>query len=165
MQLHGQPVFDVYAKPIVSTDRSSLRYDGFATFLQDDLEFTYMVVEGVAYVVKSSIGDNEQSTTHRLYSVPAGLLHDSAVSNVCGQGLQTCITLQFDGQNFFVCGFEGEGFIAFGEDLKVTVEYLDTPLRKISIPSNNNTSCAVVMPAATVMPTTLALLSGGTVST
>ncbi|KAG3057317.1 hypothetical protein PI125_g25418 [Phytophthora idaei] len=36
MQIHGQSVFDVFAKPVVTTDARTVRYDGLATFIQED---------------------------------------------------------------------------------------------------------------------------------
>lgn len=41
IQIHGQAVVDVFAKPIASADRRSVRYDGFATFIQDDLRYLH----------------------------------------------------------------------------------------------------------------------------
>ncbi|OWZ21988.1 hypothetical protein PHMEG_0003385 [Phytophthora megakarya] len=41
MEIHGQPVFDVFLKPNVSG--TELRYDGFSTFIEGDTKFTSIV--------------------------------------------------------------------------------------------------------------------------
>ncbi|ETP27117.1 hypothetical protein F441_00336 [Phytophthora nicotianae CJ01A1] len=53
MQIHGQSVFDVFANPILSAAENSLHYDGFAHFIQEDYQFTYVFVNGIGYVVES----------------------------------------------------------------------------------------------------------------
>ncbi|GMF22839.1 unnamed protein product [Phytophthora lilii] len=63
MNIHGQSVFDVFAKPVVPDDGTSVRYDGFATFIQGDNQFTYVVVDGAAYVEKSVGNDSTSVAT------------------------------------------------------------------------------------------------------
>ncbi|ETI57330.1 hypothetical protein F443_00361 [Phytophthora nicotianae P1569] len=72
MQIHGQSVFDVFANPILSAAENSLHYDGFAHFIQEDYQFTYVFVNGIGYVVESKGNETTSvasQTTRRLSSI------------------------------------------------------------------------------------------------
>ncbi|ETM37487.1 hypothetical protein L914_15963, partial [Phytophthora nicotianae] len=41
MNLHGHSEFDIYATPVVADNGASVLYNSYATFNDDDSEFTY----------------------------------------------------------------------------------------------------------------------------
>ncbi|OWY91969.1 hypothetical protein PHMEG_00039212 [Phytophthora megakarya] len=176
LQIHGHSVFDVYVKPIVSTDNNSVYYDGFATFLQGDLEFVYMIVGGAAYVVKRSLYGNGSISTQTAKCLTSSTPFDSIVEALnkltvvsstgdeIGCPSDVLYETSFDGQDFIICDSGDEGFVANSDELVVTVEYLDSPLGNISPPklSDDDTSCDVVMTETSVTPMAFKLLTGNT---
>lgn len=166
----------------MSADGTSLRYDGFANFIQGDFWFTYMLVEGVGYVVESS-GDNTTSAAttsvrclssitpfdaivgalNNLTDISSGSVSDDSQVD-CSHG--TLYGTLFGGKEFVVCGSGAADFIAYGGDIVMAVEYLNNPLHNISAPTLNDSeiSCAEVANATSVTPTTLALLTGDATS-
>ncbi|ETL31013.1 hypothetical protein F441_16475 [Phytophthora nicotianae CJ01A1] len=182
MQIHGQSVFDVFAKPTLFTDGTRIRYDGFATFIQGDSQFTYMVVDGSAYVVENTGDDTTPIATQTVNCLPSITPFDSiidalnnltAITNdsIGDDSEMDCSTrdlyeTSFGGEHFKVCPFGADGFIAYGGDITMTVEYLDGPLRSFSAPklTNGNKSCPVVAKPTTASKTTLTLLNSREVS-
>ncbi|ETN02857.1 hypothetical protein PPTG_15816 [Phytophthora nicotianae INRA-310] len=178
MQIHGQSVFDVFAKPVISADPTSVRYDGFATFIQWDSKFTSMVVDGSAYVVEST-GDDTTSVATRTVrclssitpfdSIVDALNNLTAVSTEavgddsevdCNKG--SLYETSFGGKHFMVCAPGADGFIAYGGDITMVVEYLDSPLTSLSTPNltDGSVSCPAVVKPTSVSPTTVAFLIG-----
>jgi hypothetical protein len=178
MHIHGQSVFDVFAKPVVSADGASVRYDGFATFIQGETEFTYLLVDGAAYVVEATGVDDNSAATRTAKCLTSVTPFDSIVSALnnltaissesvgkdsevdCSS--ETAFETSFGGEAFVVCASGSSGFIAYGGGITMAVEYLERPLRSISAPklSDGSASCPVVAAPTVVAPTTLALLTG-----
>ncbi|ETO59056.1 hypothetical protein F444_22567 [Phytophthora nicotianae P1976] len=182
MQIHGQSVFDVFAKPVMSADAKSLRYDGFATFIQGDSESTYMLIDGSAYVAESARDDTTSATTQTIRclssitpfdSIVDALNNLTAISSSSGgddseldcptEGLHET---RFGGKHFVVCSLGPDGVIASGGDIAMTVEYLDHPLNSLSAPklTDGSESCTVVAKPTPVSLTAIALLTGKEVS-
>ncbi|KAG2771210.1 hypothetical protein JG687_00017034 [Phytophthora cactorum] len=83
---------------------------------------------------------------------------DSEVDCSSGRLYET----SFGGKHFIVCAFGADGFIAYGGDFTMSVEYLDSPLTSLSAPklTDGSESCAAVAKPTPVSPTTQALLTG-----
>ncbi|KAE8974951.1 hypothetical protein PR003_g25558 [Phytophthora rubi] len=179
MHIHGQSIFDVFAKPVVADDGVSVRYDGFATFIQGERQFTYMLVDGAAYVVESTGNDTTSAATQTVRCLESLTPFDSIVSalntvkavprslvdyeaNICPSGNFFQTSTPFGGVNFTLCASTTSGFIAYGGDIMMAVEYLDGPLRNITAPklSDSSAHCAIVVTAPAVTPTAATLLTG-----
>ncbi|KAE9011874.1 hypothetical protein PR003_g12727 [Phytophthora rubi] len=183
MHIHGESIFDMFAKPVVADDGVSVRYDGFATFIQGESQFTYMLVDGAAYAVESTGNDTTSVATqtvrclesltpfdlivsalNTVRAVPRSLVDDEV--NFCptdsGTFFQT--STPFGGVNFTLCASTTSGFIAYGGDITMIVEYLDDPLRSFTAPklSDSSAHCAIVATATAVTPIAAALLTGKT---
>lgn len=137
-----------------------------------------MLVNGSAYVVQTSGDYNTSAATQTVRcltsiapfdSIVAALNNLTAVSSElendddevdCPSG--NLYETSFGGKEFVVCGSGADGFIAYGGDITMAVEYLDSPLSSIPAPtlSDGITSCDVVSTPTLVTPTTLALLTG-----
>ncbi|GMF24212.1 unnamed protein product [Phytophthora fragariaefolia] len=178
MRIHGQSVFDVFAKPIVE-DGAKIRYDGFATFAQDDNRFTYILVDGATYVVEN-LGNATTSTAtqtvrclksgtpfdsiisalNTVKGIPSSLVKDEAIYCPSGNLYET--STPFGGVDFTLCASAGLGFSAYGGDITMAVEYLDSPLHTITAPllSDSSARCAAIASATSVSPIAMTLLSG-----
>ncbi|KAG7393065.1 hypothetical protein PHYBOEH_006188 [Phytophthora boehmeriae] len=66
MAIHGQSEFDVFAKPVVSNDKDKVLYDGYATFVEDDAQFKYILSGGAFYVVENPVKDSSKQTVRCL---------------------------------------------------------------------------------------------------
>ncbi|GMF55112.1 unnamed protein product [Phytophthora fragariaefolia] len=179
MRIHGQSVFEIFAKPAVSVDGAGILYNGFATFVQDDKRFTYMLVDGASYVVES-VGnattsaatqtvrclksltpfDSIISALNTVQAIPSSLVNDEAIYCPSGTLLQT--STPFGGVDFTFCASARLGFIAYGGDITVAIEYPESPLQIIAAPPLNDgsTHCATVASATSVTPIAFALLTG-----
>ncbi|ETM46257.1 hypothetical protein L914_08823, partial [Phytophthora nicotianae] len=178
MQIHGQSVFDVFARPGMTSDLTSVRYDGFTTFIQGDSKFTYMVVDGSAYVVESTGNDSMSVTTQTVKCLSSITPFDSivdALNNLTAVSSEYIVNssevdcpsgslyeASFGGTHFIVCALGADGFIAYGREITMATEYLDSPLSRISAPklTDGAESCADVVNPTSLSPTTLALLTG-----
>ncbi|KAG7398811.1 hypothetical protein PHYBOEH_010443 [Phytophthora boehmeriae] len=173
LEIHGHSEFDVYANPVVSIDNSSVFYDGYAEFLEGDVQFKYLFVGGIAYVVETNSSDPLSRATAQCFQsnipfdsviaalneptpIPSASVGDEAVACSTGNLFKT----SFDGEDFALCASGASGFTAFGSEMDIEVKYMDHPVN-ISAPRLNNTSCPVVETSAFVMPTALALITGG----
>ncbi|KAG7394119.1 hypothetical protein PHYBOEH_005646 [Phytophthora boehmeriae] len=177
MKVHGQHLFDVFTRPVISADGSSVRYDGFATFVKGDTQFTYMLVDGAAYVVETVGNGITEAATKTARCVPPPIPFESIVSALnnatvissasadgealeCSDGsiLQTSV----GGQDFVICTEGVIGFNAYSGDMAVTVEYLDVPIKSISPPviAEWSAACDSVEAYTTLTPTGFALLTG-----
>ncbi|ETO86076.1 hypothetical protein F444_00345 [Phytophthora nicotianae P1976] len=177
MQIHGQSVFDVFANPILSAAENSLHYDGFAHFIQEDYQFTYVFVNGIGYVVESKGNETTSvasQTTRCLSSISpfddiiAALNNLTAISSesVGDDSLVDCPNgclygTSFGGKDFLVCvGIDG--LLAYGGDIMMSAEYLASPLKSISAPTLTDGSepCTILAQATPVSRATRTLLSG-----
>ncbi|OWZ15163.1 hypothetical protein PHMEG_00011251 [Phytophthora megakarya] len=183
MEIHGQSVFDVFAKPVVSNDSTYFHYDGVVNFLGEDLDTTYLLVDGASYVVKTTRDENtgavlEQSVNCYLSDIPfddilPALKNAIAIPNAyvngvlidCpgGQLLQTSIV----DADFVLCTSGASGFTAYGLGITVEVEYLSRSIQNISVPAskrnNQVESCPVVVTPTQLTPTAIALVTGETI--
>ncbi|KAG7388635.1 hypothetical protein PHYBOEH_007777 [Phytophthora boehmeriae] len=177
MKVHGQYLFDVFARPVISADGASARYDGFATFINGDTQFTYMLVDGAAYMVETSGNGTTEATTQTTRCVPTDVQFESIVSALnnatiipsasvsdetlkCADG--SMLKTSVGGQDFVICASGASGFIASSSDMAVAVEYLDAPIKSISPPvkMEGSVACDGVGAYTSVTPTGLALLAG-----
>ncbi|KAJ8576595.1 hypothetical protein ON010_g2611 [Phytophthora cinnamomi] len=79
-KIHGQSAFDVFVTPVVSTDGTSVCYDGFATFTDEDIKFTYLLADGVVYVVKDTGNDTTPVASETVFCLSALTPFDSTVA-------------------------------------------------------------------------------------
>ncbi|KAG2508266.1 hypothetical protein JM18_008726 [Phytophthora kernoviae] len=151
MKIHGQSEFDVFANPVVSTDKGSVLYNGYATFVEEDTQFKYVLLDAVEPF------DSILPALNEATRIPSVSLGGETVECSSGDLFKT----SFGGANFALCASGGNGFTAFSSDMTIAVEYLDKPV-SISKPqlSDKSASCSTVETATLVTPTAIALLTG-----
>ncbi|ETN02846.1 hypothetical protein PPTG_15804 [Phytophthora nicotianae INRA-310] len=169
MNLHGHSEFDIYATPVVADNGASVLYNSYATFNDDDSEFTYTLVDGSAYLTTTDASDVETvqclpSNTlpfdeilpalNMATSIPSASIGGKSVDCESGKLFKTT----FAGSHYAICASGEAGFTAYSSDLDITVEYLDGPV-SVSKPELT-TSCEVVQEATSLTPTALALATG-----
>ncbi|CEG46828.1 uncharacterized protein PHALS_03508 [Plasmopara halstedii] len=176
MNLYGQSQFYVFANPVVSSDNTSVIYDGYARLTDGTGEYTYILANGIAYVVTSTVGSTSDSIADCLDStllppfndIISALNNATAVSNAvvgndtitCASGIMFQVTLS--DATFVICSSGSNGFTAYGSDMDITVDYLNSPVT-ITPPSLNPDvalSCETVITPISVSDTALALLTG-----
>ncbi|RLN54361.1 hypothetical protein BBP00_00008970, partial [Phytophthora kernoviae] len=140
MKIHGQSEFDVFANPVVSTDKESVLYNGYATFVEEDTQFKYVLLDGAFYVVESPAKDSSKQTVRCLSvampfdSILPALNEATRIPSVslggetveCSSG--DLFKTSFGGTSFALCASGGDGFTAFSSDMIIDVEYLDKPV-------------------------------------
>ncbi|ETK72171.1 hypothetical protein F441_21174 [Phytophthora nicotianae CJ01A1] len=177
MQIHGQSSFDVFAKPVVSPDATSVRYDGFTTFIDGEDEFTYILADGAAYVVGSSHSDNQATKTVRCLSsitpfdeIVAALNNLTAIpySTVQDKPLdcvdETAYETSFGGKEFVLCQTRGEEYLfeAYSDGIMMVVEHWIGDLNiSASTLTDGSKTCKTVAKATVIDSTARALLTGG----
>ncbi|RLN90597.1 hypothetical protein BBJ28_00007970 [Nothophytophthora sp. Chile5] len=181
MQIYGQSEFYVFANPVVSSDNSSVLYDGFVAFMDGDTLYKFMLVDGIAYFTNSSLTDSSTSSTTEcltssmlppLNSIVSALNDATAISSVstsddpidCSSG--NLFKLSFGEAAFALCASGTSGFAVYGSDLDIAVEYLDSPV-EISAPELNTNAaleCETVATASSMTSATLALLTGESIA-
>ncbi|KAG6595957.1 ABC transporter [Phytophthora cinnamomi] len=172
MKLHGQSEFDVFAKPVVSGNGASVLYDGYAEFTEDGKSFTYSYVSGVGQL---STTDGEKqcisSTTlpfddilpslNDAVPIPSASIGDETIECTRGNLFKTT----FAGAHFAICLSDKSGFKAYSSDIDIEVEYLENSVEIQVPPLSSGLSCEVAAKPSSVVPTTLALLTGSAVPT
>ncbi|KAG3114531.1 hypothetical protein PI124_g10400 [Phytophthora idaei] len=180
MNVYGQSQFYVFANPVVSSDNTSVLYDGYAAFMDGTTDYTLMLVNGIAYFVTSTAGDASISSAQCLSSSLLPPLNDivsalndaTAISSAAaGNSTITCASgdlfqATLGDATFVICSSGSDGFTIYGSDLDISVEYLDSPVA-ITAPTVSGDaalSCETVVTATSVSETALALLTGQTIS-
>ncbi|OWZ03586.1 hypothetical protein PHMEG_00024656, partial [Phytophthora megakarya] len=133
MKMFGQLEFDVFANPIVSSDNTTVRYDGYATFVEDTTKHTIVMVDGIAYFVTLTADGTETaecSSSSSLallnYIIPA-LNEATAISSATVEDKEiTCSSgdlfkVVLGDAIFVLCASGSSGFIVYGSDLDITV--------------------------------------------
>ncbi|RLN96581.1 hypothetical protein BBJ28_00000154 [Nothophytophthora sp. Chile5] len=181
MKVFGQSEFYVFANPVVSSDNTSVLYDGYAAFMVGSTEYKLMLVNGIAYYVTASVGDTSATQTAEclassalppLNSIVTALNEATAISSAsasndtiaCSDG--SLFKVSYSGADFVLCASGASGFTIYGSDLDISVEYLDNPV-DISAPTlstDATLACETVMTPTTVTSTTLALLTGESIA-
>ncbi|KAG7386697.1 hypothetical protein PHYPSEUDO_015377 [Phytophthora pseudosyringae] len=181
MKVYGQSEFYVFANPVVSSDNTSVLYDGYAAFVNNGTDYTFLLVDGIAYFVTSPAGDANLSETAScldsttippLNTIVSALNDATAISSVsasdetinCSRG--NLFKASFGGADFALCASAASGFTIYGSDLDIAVEFLDEQV-EISPPTllaNATAACETVITPTSVTETTLALLTGKTIS-
>ncbi|EGZ12265.1 hypothetical protein PHYSODRAFT_355194 [Phytophthora sojae] len=171
---HGQSEFDTFALPVLSSDKSTVLYDGYTTFVENGVEFTYSLINGAWYLETKGSGATGEQSARCLSSGPVPVnalmqsvndatpissasIGDDNIKCTDGKQLQT----SFDGTDYALCVSGTSGFTAYSSDLKVEVEYLNTPV-KVPSPTLSDTakSCPKVekpVPVASTAPKTRSL--------
>ncbi|KAG7386696.1 hypothetical protein PHYPSEUDO_015376 [Phytophthora pseudosyringae] len=174
MKMYGHLEFDVFANPVVSPGNASVRYDGYATFKEGSTKHTILMVDGIAYFVTLTADGSEtaecsSSSSLALFNevIPA-LNNATAISNAtvddkkvtCSSGDLFKVTL--GDATFVLCASGSSGFIVYGSDLDISVEYLDSPVPVVAptLSEDAARSCETILSPSAVTPTTLALLTG-----
>ncbi|EGZ17781.1 hypothetical protein PHYSODRAFT_545250 [Phytophthora sojae] len=180
MKIYGQSQFYVFANPVVSSDNTSVLYDGYAAFMDGSTDYTLSLVNGIAYFVTSTVGDSSSQSAQCLSSsllppinsIVSALNGATAIAGAsAGNDTITCATgdlfqATLGDATFVICSAGSDGFTIYGSDLDISVEYLDSPVA-ITAPTLSGDaalSCETVVTPTTVTPTTLALLTGEAVS-
>ncbi|KAF1773013.1 hypothetical protein JG687_00010603 [Phytophthora cactorum] len=181
MDMFGHSEFDVFASPVVSTSNNTIFYNGYVKFDEDSTSHALMLVDGVAYYVKSSMEDASAPETARCLSfnsipplnsiLPALNSATPIASVVADNDTVTCprgnlLKTTLSGATFVICSLASDGFTIYGSDLDVSVEYLDSRV-DITAPlmdEEQARSCEKVIAASSVTPTTLALLTGHSIT-
>ncbi|KAE8987192.1 hypothetical protein PR001_g21627 [Phytophthora rubi] len=174
MEMYGHSEFDVFANPVVSSDKATVRYDGYVTFMEGGTNHTISMVDGIAYFVTTTADGAvtaECSTSSSLallnYIIPA-LNEATAISSaivddkkvICKSGDLFKVVL---GDAVFVlCASGASGFVVYGSDLDISAKYLDksVPIAAPSLSDDEARACEAIVTPAPVTSTTLALLTG-----
>ncbi|RLN53358.1 hypothetical protein BBJ29_009560 [Phytophthora kernoviae] len=153
-------------------DGTEILYDGFSTFVEDDSQFKYMLVDGVGYLVESSVKDTEVQTVTCLPAVmpfdsilpafnDATLIPSASIGGAtveCSSG--NLFKTSFGGASFAVCASGASGFIAHSSDMTIEAEYLDAPVSIIAPKLDDDAkACSALATAISITPTALALLT------
>uniref|UniRef100_H3GWE9 GPI inositol-deacylase n=1 Tax=Phytophthora ramorum TaxID=164328 RepID=H3GWE9_PHYRM len=172
MKLHGQSEFDVYATPVVSANGASVLYNGYASFQDEDTDFTYTFVDGSGYLTTADSSTLETVQCLPPHTLPfdkilpalneAARIPSAAVGKKeleCASG--NLFKTTFAGVHYAICTSGESGFTAVSSDLDIDVEYLDGPV-SIEKPelSDGTSSCKIVAKPTSLTPTALALATG-----
>lgn len=160
MLVHSYTDFDVFVNPIVSAGDNNgthtVSFDGTATFVQDGVTHTYVLVGGVPYhTVVTLAGESTTScVTPGLFppvhmvldaisSATPVLKVDSAQEIACPHG--QFLKATFAGEDVVLCTASGASgaFKAFGEDVDVEFQYLQQPVA-IPTPTHAPVNCAKI---------------------
>jgi hypothetical protein len=185
MAVYGQTEFDVFANPIVSSDNTSVSYNGFASFLVDTTFYKFLLVDGIAYYVEQVFGDGGTSTETAQCLASSVLPPLNSIVNVLDAAVPisgavlsdddskvNCTTgnlfkTTFAGSQYVLCAAGSDGFTLYGSDLDISVDYLANPV-PLTAPTLDATAaltCETVISATTVTSeTTAALLTGTAIS-
>ncbi|KAG1709103.1 hypothetical protein DVH05_022735 [Phytophthora capsici] len=181
MNIYGQSQFYLFANPVLSSDNTSVLYDGYAAFMDGTTDYTFMLVNGIAYFVTATVGDTSGSQNAQCLSssllpplndIISALNGATAISSAAaGSDTITCSSgdlfqATLGDATFVICSSGSDGFTIYGSDLDIAVEYLDSPVT-ITAPSLSGDaalSCETVVTATLVSDTALALLTGQTIS-
>ncbi|POM67152.1 hypothetical protein PHPALM_16892 [Phytophthora palmivora] len=171
-KIHGQSEFDIYANPDVSADNESVLYNGYATFAEDNSNFTYSLVDGAAYLtIKNKMNaetvrclppnilpfDDILPALNDVVPIPSASIGKEAVKCTGGNLFKT----SFGGVKYAICTVGEAGFKAYSSDVDITVEYLadNIDIAKPKL-TDGSTSCERVEKAVTMTPSALALATG-----
>ncbi|KAJ8524661.1 hypothetical protein ON010_g16456 [Phytophthora cinnamomi] len=185
ISIHGQAAFDIFVRPVVSTDKTSVRYDGATTIIEGDKRFTYKLVDGAGYLV-TTFGDKKTSAAGKTVACLSNIspfdlilpaLNNASViptkthawkSMKCPS--QHLLRSFYRGMDLVLCpvgssGATGLGTIEWGGqviDVAVAVEYLPSHIRSLTAPvlGDESAPCSIQILPTSVTPTTLALLTG-----
>ncbi|CAI5732116.1 unnamed protein product [Hyaloperonospora brassicae] len=150
MSLYGHSKFTMYATPIVSTARSRVMFDVYATVHDDKTAYNYTLVNGVAYLQSDPLVARSFPRSVRCVqsdfvdfppiasildalneAVPVAELSGSIGSTIDCEG-DSIYKVSVDGFDFALCASEHEGFKMYGSDMDIEVEYLDTRVRVVA---------------------------------
>ncbi|KAL8003871.1 hypothetical protein Plhal703r1_c11g0056891 [Plasmopara halstedii] len=125
MNLYGQSQFYVFANPVVSSDNTSVIYDGYATFLDGTTEYTYMLLlnSSVSPSILLPPVNNIISALSNATTVSSAFAGNDTIT--CASGILLQATL--GDTTFVICSSGPDGFTVYGSDLDITVDYLTSP--------------------------------------
>ncbi|KAE8905894.1 hypothetical protein PF005_g14548 [Phytophthora fragariae] len=158
---HGQSEFDTFANPVLSSDKSKVLYDAYATFVENGVEFTYSLVDGSWYLgTKGSESrclssgpvpvNSLMQSLNDATPIPSASIGDDKIECTGGKLLQT----SFGGADYALCVSGASGFTAYSSDLTIEVEYLNTPVKMPTLTlSEASKSCQNVEKAFPMTPT------------
>ncbi|GMF19980.1 unnamed protein product [Phytophthora lilii] len=173
MKIHQQSEFVVFANPNVSEDNSEISYDGYATFVEDDTEFIYSLVNGTSYqVTKSKSASTEEYQCLSAEALPFGsilpALNDAVLipsASIAGENIEftNLLKTSFSGVDFVICASGATGFTGYSSDMTIKVEYLDSPI-SVPAPNKEDVLCDTVAKPTIMSATAIALLTGDAIS-
>jgi hypothetical protein len=184
MQVHGQADFSVLASPVVSVeeDSTSVLYDTFTAFAEDETLYNYSLVDGVAYVARSSLNGSDQNPSVKCFdanilppinAIVASVNDAKPVSSIsssngsaisCSSG--NSFKASVNGIDFGLCFSGSSGFMMYGSDMDIKVEYVESHF-EISAPklsADAGTRCEKVASPSSVTSVGESLLAGGSIS-
>ncbi|KAG1691689.1 hypothetical protein DVH05_026701 [Phytophthora capsici] len=173
-EVHGQSKFSVLAAPLVSIDNSSVLYDTFTAFAEDEMLYNYTLVDGVGYVSRSFLNGTDDNPLVKcmdtnilppVNSIAAALSDAKAVSNIlssdgsiiqCASG--NSFKISVNDIEFGLCFSGSSGFTLYGTDLDIQVEYVERML--IQAPKADTSECGKVMTPVSVSSIGKSFLTG-----
>ncbi|GMF29923.1 unnamed protein product [Phytophthora lilii] len=173
MQIYGQSEFDVFANPVVSSANTAVRYDGYANFTESGTNHTFVLVDGIAYFVTSTADGtvtaecSSSSSLAPLNLIIPALNDATAISSaIVDDKKVNCPTgdlfkVVLGDATFVLCASGSAGFVVYGSDLDISVQYLDSPV-SITAPTlseDEARACGTIVTPSPVTATTLALLT------
>ncbi|CAH0479283.1 unnamed protein product [Peronospora belbahrii] len=175
--LHGKTEFDIYATPVVSPNGTSMYYNSYAKFIDEDSEFIYTIIDGAFYLTTKDASNTPTvqclsssilpfheilPALNDVTSIPSASIGNDFVECTRGNLFET----SFLSVQYAICASGKAGFTVHGSDLEISVAYLDEPVRiqKPELADESNL-CEPIEMATSISPTALALITGDTVRT
>uniref|UniRef100_H3GV53 Uncharacterized protein n=1 Tax=Phytophthora ramorum TaxID=164328 RepID=H3GV53_PHYRM len=141
MNIYGNSDFSMLANPVVSDNGDKVLYDVFATFQQGQTIHNYTLVDGVAFMSRSSLDDStatptvscldsESDIVPPINSIVTGINEATAMA-ASGSDATGCTTgslfeVLINGIDFSLCASRLDDLQLYGDDMNIEVEYLDT---------------------------------------
>ncbi|GMF34434.1 unnamed protein product [Phytophthora lilii] len=176
MQVHRQSDFTILARPVVSTDATSVLYDAFATFTEDATTYNYSLVGGISYVSftspdnMSSLAQCTDSEILPSISFIVSALNNatpiSSISTSSGRTIECyggkLLKAEVNGIAFGLCFSGSSGLQMYGNDMDIFVEYEKEQV-EIKMPIAED-KCNAVALSSLVTSIGKSLLTGSAIS-
>ncbi|RAW36088.1 hypothetical protein PC110_g7632 [Phytophthora cactorum] len=177
MRIHGHSDLSVLASPVISDSDAafdSILYDTFATFTEDSTLYNYTVVDGSAYVSHRSLDSNtsavgecdDSDVVPSINSIVSALNNATPVSSISSSsgGVIECpsgntFKISVNGIELGLCFSGSSGFMLYGSDMEIKVEYLENHERVMK-PKFGGKACEKVATPASVTASGKSLLTG-----
>ncbi|EEY55468.1 uncharacterized protein PITG_20882 [Phytophthora infestans T30-4] len=150
----------------------SMRYDGYATFVEGHSRFTYALVDGAPYLMTNDSSSDAPTVdcippstlpfdailpaVNDATPIPSASIGSVPIECESGNLFKT----SFAGIHYAICVSDDSGFTAIASDVTIDVDYLDAPVSIPQIKLEDGSTCGVLAEPTEMTATALALLSG-----
>ncbi|KAK1929103.1 hypothetical protein P3T76_015396 [Phytophthora citrophthora] len=178
MTVHGQSFFSMLASPIVPVDEDKMLYNVFSSFTEDENIHNYTLVDGIGYY--SSVNMENSTDSAVMECLEPGFDHLPPINSIISALSQATATsttpkgveclsgnlfrISVNDFDFALCYSGYSGFTMYGNDMEITVDYLDKRL-DILKPVKISPKCEVLVSSSVITATGRAFLNGSPIST